>query len=89
MAASDDFVSQPVIMTYSARNLEVVVPDDSTELARVSRALWVGTAGNITVLTASDQVVLIKNVPGGTLLPIQIKRVNNTATTASNMVSLY
>ncbi len=89
MAASDDFVSQPVIMTYSARNLEAVTPDDVTELARVSRALWVGTAGNITVLTAGDQTVLIPNVPGGTLLPIQIKRVNSASTTASNMVSFY
>ena len=89
MAALDNFVSQPLTMTYSARNLEAVTPDDSTELGRVSRALYVGGTGDVTVLTAEDQVITLSNVPAGTLLPIQIKRVNSTNTTATLMTSFY
>ena len=89
MAATDNFADQPITIIYSARNLEAVTPDDSTELANVSRALWVGGGGAITVLTATDQVILISGIAAGTLLPIQIKRVNSTNTDATLMVSLY
>ena len=87
--AFDDFSDQPLVMTYPARNLEVVTKSDTTKLFRVSRALWIGTAGNISVLTAGGQTITISNIQNGTLLPIQVQRVNSTSTTASDMVSFY
>jgi len=89
MAALDNYESQPTIMTYPARHLEAVTPHDTTELTNVSRALWIGGAGNITVLTAEDETVLISGIQAGTLLPIQVKRVDATATTATLITSLY
>jgi hypothetical protein len=87
MPAVEKFVSNSV--QAPARNAEAVTPHNTTELDTVSRALWVGGGGNITVLMADGQTVLISGIASGTLLPIQIKRVNSTGTTATLMVAFH
>ena len=89
MAATDNHLGDPVTMTYPADNAETVTPSDSTTLSNVSRGLYVGTSGDVTVLMQGGQTVTFTAVPAGTVLPIQIQRVNSTNTTASDMVSLY
>lgn len=65
-----------------------VVPHDTNELASIPRALFVGTAGNLTVNFAdSDTDVVLLNVAAGQVLNIQVRRVK-TATTAANIVAL-
>lgn len=66
---------------------EVVSPSDSTNLARVSRGIWVGGAGNVAAVMLGGDVVTITGVPAGTLLPIRVTRINSTNTTATNMVA--
>jgi hypothetical protein len=51
--------------------------------------LYIGTGGNIRVLTAGGDDVLFSNVLGGTFLPVQVNRVFATNTTASNIVALW
>lgn len=54
----------------------------------IYRALWVGGAGNLTVILADDSTeVVITAVPAGTLLPIAVKQVS-LATTATSIVGL-
>ena len=72
-----------------ANGLETVTPNDSAELTYISRALWVGTAGNISVRMADGSTAILASVPAGTLLPIRVRGVNSTNTTAGSMVSLY
>lgn len=57
------------------------------DLDQVPRALWVGTAGDLTVRFGTDTNVVIKNVPAGTLLPIRPTQIRN-ATTAADIVAL-
>lgn len=77
-------------MDHPAFNAEVVTPDNSTELSRVTRGLYVGVGGNVSVQMAGvGTAIVFTGVPAGTILPIRIKRVNATATTATNMVALY
>lgn len=71
-----------------ARRLEAVTPHDVNELGYVTRGLYVGTAGDISVVDFVGNTVLLKNVPAGSLLPICIKQVRNTNTTAANLVGL-
>jgi hypothetical protein len=48
-----------------------------------------GTAANIAVVPASsDQVVLLENVPDSSFIPLQVKRVNSTGTTATKIIAL-
>lgn len=65
-----------------------VVPHDTNELPSIPRALYVGTAGNLTVNFADDDTdVVLKNVAAGQILDIQVRRVK-TATTAADIVAL-
>jgi len=52
-------------------------------------SLFVGGAGNIAVVPAcSDQVVVLENVPDSSFIPLQVKRVNSTSTTATKIIAL-
>lgn len=77
-------------MDHPAPNAEAVTPHDTTELTNISRALWIGTGGDVTVLMAgTGTAILFANVPDGTLLPIRVKRVNDTGTDADDIVAIW
>ncbi len=67
-----------------------VTPHDSTMIPTgVTRALYIGVSGDVTVLMADGgTAVLFKNAPTG-ILPVRVQRVNSTATTATNILALY
>jgi hypothetical protein len=50
--------------------------------------LYIGTTGNLTVLTAGDDIVTFTAVPAGIFLPVNVKQIY-TSTTASNIVALW
>ncbi len=58
-----------------------------------TRGLYVGSGGDISVEMAgaglNDATVIFVAVPTGTLLPIQITRVNSTGTTASSLTAIW
>lgn len=69
------------------RGLIAVTKSDTTVLEDV-RALWVGTGGDLSVITpGSATAVTLKNVPDGTLIPVKVAKVM-AATTASNIVGI-
>lgn len=72
-----------------ASGFSVVTPSDSASLATPSRALFVGTAGNIAVHGGQGQTVLFKNVAAGTILPVVATKVMSTNTTAADIVALF
>lgn len=66
-----------------------VTPNDSTDLAAVARAIYVGTAGNLSIVLADDSApVLLKSIAVG-YHPLRAKRVRATGTTAADIVALY
>ena len=66
-----------------------VVPSDGADLAQVTRAIYVGQGGTLAVQLASGAQVALNGVPGGTLLPLRVRRVRSTGTTASGIVALW
>ena len=66
----------------------VVTPSDTNNFREPS-VIWVGTAGNVRVLTAQGSDVLFSAVPGGTVLPVQVIRVWSTNTNALNIVRIF
>lgn len=77
-------------MANPGSNAEVVTKHDSNELAKISRALYVGGAGDVTVVMAgTGTAITFAGVGAGTWLPIRVKRVNSTGTTATNIVSVW
>ena len=63
-----------------------ITPHNSTKFARRARAFYVGAGGDITVLTGAGDVVQLKDVPQGSVIPLEVVRVNATGTTASSLV---
>lgn len=75
-------------LTSPADTAEAVTPSDSVDLTNVSRALWVGGAGNISVIMGNGATVLFSGIAAGTLLPIRVSRVKSTSTTATLIVAI-
>lgn len=68
--------------------LAVTVADDDSEDFSVCRALYVGTGGNVKVLTEQGQTVTFVNVSDGFVLPVRCTRVFDTDTTADDILAL-
>lgn len=66
-----------------------VTPSDTTDLATPARALYVGTSGDLSIITPDGVTVLFASVPSSFILPVAAIRVRSTATTATNVVALY
>jgi len=66
-----------------------VTPNDSADLTRPTRALWVGGAGDVVVDMVDGTTLTIGGVQAGTLLPFAVKRVRATNTTATLIVGLF
>lgn len=80
---------QPGIEAPATRAV-AITPSDTVNLAEVSRGLYVGTAGNATILLGDDtSAVVFTGLAAGLVYPLQVKRVNAGSLTAGNLVALY
>jgi hypothetical protein len=66
----------------------LVTPSDSTELTFITRALYIGGAGDLNVIMKSGNTIKYSAVPAGTVLPIRVKQVLSTGTGASLIVAM-
>ncbi len=73
----------------SASGGEAVTPHDTNELTKFSRALYVGGAGNVAVITTDGSALTFTAVAAGTTLAVQCKQVKATNTTATAILALW
>jgi hypothetical protein len=85
----DNFSDYPTSLTAPARDGAQVVPDDAQDLAALPRAVYVGQTGHLSAVLVGGQALLFQNVQAGSVLPIRVKRVNQTGTTATNIIALW
>ncbi len=74
-----------------ARRAAAVTPSDAADLTTYAKALYVGAAGNVRVLTVGAEdgdAVTFANHPVG-WLPVQVRRVPATGTTATQIVAAF
>jgi hypothetical protein len=65
-----------------------ITPDDDADLPAITRALYVGVTGDITMRLAGDTTAVVwKAVPAGSFLPLHVRRVME-ATTATDLVGI-
>lgn len=65
-----------------------ITPSDSTDLTTVTRSLYVGSGGNLSVILVGDtSAVTFTNIAAG-YHPLRIKRVRSTGSTATGLVGL-
>lgn len=82
-----------------SRRALAVTPSDTLDVtnragdgaAVYAKSIYIGVGGDVTVITAGDvqgATVLFKAHPIG-YMPVQVRRVMNTGTTALNITALY
>lgn len=69
----------------------VNIPSLSSESGTPNRGcvLYIGTGGDLKVLTIGGDEVTFTNFQDGSFLPVQVVRVFETGTTASNIIALW
>jgi hypothetical protein len=89
MAAVDRYAGTGSDLLGPANDGAAVTPNDSTDLPTVSKRLWIGGAGNVTLNTVAGTTLVYTNVAAGTYLRVRAARVFSTGTTASNIVAEF
>lgn len=84
--ATDVYRSNAYGMNYPADGAFAIVPSDTNELAQVTRAIYVGGAGNIRVLMANGNEVTFSNLSAGTLYPFRLRKVFATGGTSVSLL---
>lgn len=75
--------------TDPGNRLSAVTPSDSTDLTG-ARGVYVGGAGDVALMALDDSTaVTFSGVLAGSILPVRVKRVMSTNTTATNIVAIY
>lgn len=78
-----ELIVQTTGLFASGNNYEIL--SESTEPA----VLYVGGAGNIKCVTMGGDIIDLLGVTAGSFIPIQIKGIRVTGTTATNIVALF
>lgn len=67
----------------------VTITPHATDTQPVGRGLFVGVGGNVTGRLVEDGVDTVwKNIPSGTILPVQFLYIRATGTTATDMLAV-
>jgi hypothetical protein len=69
-------------------NAASITPNDNSDLSFVTRFIYIGGAGDLTVVVGG-QTITFKACPLGLLLPVRASRVMATNTTASFLVAIW
>lgn len=68
----------------------VLTKSDTTVYTPAYHGLYVGGAGDVTVIPEGQSAtVTFTSVPTGTILPVTVKQLMSTGTTATNIVGLF
>lgn len=91
--ASTSDGSAPVVATLSESDPAdlwvACTPNDDTVFDPPPVALFVGVAGNMVLTGADGNACTFKNVPAGSLWPLQPTRVKATNTTCTDIILIY
>jgi len=88
MPSHDAYRSYDRGLNAPAADAFPITPADGTDLSVAARALYVGGAGDVEVVTLAGTTVRFVGLGAGTTLPCSVRRVRATNTTASNIVGL-
>lgn len=77
------------IFTTTAQVYSVYSMSSQTSIGNTGCNLYVGGAGNVSVITIGGDKITFNSVPAGTTLPIQVIRLIATGTTATNVNALW
>lgn len=93
MAVDQNNFSTSGQITPAADAVAITPADADLSLTgnKFTRAIYVGGAGDLAVQMAGDDNnnVVFSAVPAGTVLPLRVKQIRATATTATDIVAMW
>ena len=84
----DEFSGYEEGLTSPAVAAETISPSDTEMLDFVTRAIYVGQAGDLNVTLKSGDTVLLRSMQGGVFYPLRVTQVLAAGTTATDIVGL-
>lgn len=79
--------------TKPPQNGKLWTLSDTSDLPFLTRGIWVGGAGALSVQMPDDtgtlQTLLISGIPAGTYLPIAVTRLRATGSTATLVIAFF
>lgn len=90
MAAANPYPNNadPAALAPAARAFSVTT-DDATDIATVTRYVYVGVAGDLKVTTTDGDTVTLVGLAAGVMHPLRVRRIWQNGTTAQSIVGLY
>lgn len=85
---TDHFKAHATGLSDPIQSAAGVTPDDSNDLANATRAIYVGTGGNLRVTLVSGDIVTFPNTGAG-WHPLRVDRIWATGTTATDIVGCF
>lgn len=86
---TDKFQSSSDSLIAPSSACFAIVPSDASDLPEVTKAIYVGTGGQVTLVPVDNQTpVSFANVPNGAILDVRVRKVLASGTDASDMVGL-
>jgi len=88
MPANDTFKDFTTGLGAPLTDGTVVTPSDTVDLPHITRALYIGTAGNLRVTLAGGSVLDFAGLAVG-WHPVRVARVHAAGTTAANITGCW
>lgn len=85
---ADKFSAHAESLSSPPSHLMAVTPNDGQDLPHVSRGLNVLGTGTVRVTSAQGDTVTL-TVAAGIVLPVRVRRIWATGTTATGIVAMY
>jgi len=72
-----------------AESCFAIVPSDSEDLPRATKAIYIGGGGDLTLIPVrGDAAVTFRNLASGSILDVRVRAVQVSGTTATDLVGL-
>lgn len=86
----DMFKTHARSLTSPPEDAASITPGDAgSELSQVTRALYVGVAGDLALLMQGGATVILRGVPSGSFLPLRVRQVLAAGTSADGIVGFW
>lgn len=84
----DRFEAWTTSLDAPASHAFAVTPSNADLLTEATRALYVGGGGNLALVMLSGAEISLLSVAAGSILPLRVRQVKATGTTATALVGL-
>jgi len=86
---TDSFKTHTQNLTAPPQNAVPIAPNDTGSLALITRALFVGSTGDVAVRMQGGQTMTFSNMQGGTQYAMRVEQVLATGTTTTGIIGMW